>query len=151
MLIQVTKLRKEQQEEAEKRLTQLAQSYEEFNDVSADNGVEALEAFIEYLISAYGVVLIAVGRGSVVIILECISLESLARVWNDYVSGRLDQVAEGYLVPDKMKKELNVETNCLRTTIRKENYLNCMKALMELPSTYSVSYTHLTLPTKLEV
>ena len=137
MLIRAAKLRKEQQEKAEKILTQLAQSYEEFHDVSTDNGVEALEAFIEYIISAYEVVLIAVGRGSVIIILECIALENLERLWNDYVSGRLDEVAERYLVTDKMKKELKLETNCLKTTIHKENYLNCKKALMELPSTYS--------------
>lgn len=137
MLIRAAKLRKEQQEKAEKILTQLAQIYEEFNDVSKDNGEEALEAFIEYIISAYDLVLIAVGKGSVIIILECIALESLERLWNDYVSGRLDEVAERYLVTDKMKKELKLETNCLKTTIHKENYLNCKKALMELPSTYS--------------
>ena len=118
-------------------LTQLAQTYEEFNDVSTDNGVEALEAFIEYLISSYGLVLIGVGRGSVIIILECIALENLERVWNDYVSGRLDEVAQEYLVTKKMKEELKLETNCLETIIHKENYLNCMKALKELPSTYS--------------
>ena len=137
MLIQTAKLSKKQQEKAEKRLTQLAQDYEEFNDVSTDNGVEALDAFLKYLISAYGVVLIAVGRGSVIIILECIALESLERVWNDYVSGRLDEVAQEYLVTEKMKEELKLETNCLKTIIHKENYLNCKKALMELPSTYS--------------
>ena len=136
MLIQAAKLRKEQQEKAEKMLTELAQSYEEFHDVSTDNGVEALEAFIEHIISAYKVVLIAVGRGSVVIILECIALENLERLWNDYISGRLDEVAEGYLLTGKMK-ELKLEANCLKTTIHKENYLNCKKALMELPSTYS--------------
>ena len=142
MLIQAATLRKEQQEKAEKELTQLARIYEEFNDVSADNGVEALEAFIEYLISAYKVVLIAVGRGSVIIFLECIALESLERVWNDCVSGDLDEVAGSYLVTDKMRKELKLETNCLKTTIHKENYLNCKKALMGLPSTYSGEFKH---------
>ncbi|XP_044172459.1 uncharacterized protein LOC122956826, partial [Acropora millepora] len=137
LLIQAAKLKEEQQEKAEKILTQLAQSYEEFHDVSTDNGVDALEAFIDFLISDYEVVLIGVGKGSVIIILECIALKSLERVWNDYVSGRLDEVAEGYLVTHKMKKELKLETNCLKTTIHKENYLNCKKALMELPSTYS--------------
>ena len=134
MLIQAAKLRKEQQEKAEKLLTQLAQSYEECHDVSTDNGVEALT---EYLSTVYGVVLIAFGRGSVIIILECIALESLERIWNDYVSGRLDEVAQEYLVTKKIKEELKLEINCLKTIIHKENYLNCKKALMELPSTYS--------------
>ena len=69
--------------------------------------------------------------------MECITLESLERVWNDYLSGRLDEVAEGYLVTDEMKKELNLETNCLKTTIEEQNYLNCKNALMKIPSTYS--------------
>ena len=137
MLIDTIKLRKEQQEAAEKRLTELVQSYEEFNDVSTDNDIEALEALVEYLIKAYGVVLVAVGRGSVIIIVECTSLESLERLWNDYLRRHLDEVVERYLVTDGIKKKLNLETNCLKTTIEKQNYLNCKKALMQLPRTYS--------------
>ena len=49
----------------------------------------------------------------------------------------LDEVAQEYLVTQRMKEELKLETNCLKTIIHKENYLNCKKALMELPSTYS--------------
>ena len=36
-----------------------------------------------------------------------------------------------------MKKKLNLETICLKTTIEKENYFNYRKALMELQSSDS--------------
>ena len=71
---------------------------------------------------------------SVIIILDCPTLESLDRLWSDYISGHLDKNAKRYLVTAEMKKRLNLETVCLKTTITKENYFNCRKALMELSS-----------------
>ncbi|XP_067054266.1 guanylate-binding protein 1-like isoform X3 [Acropora muricata] len=59
----------------------------------------------------------------------------------DQHSLRCHGVAQEYLVTQKMKEELKLETNCLKTIIHKENYLNCKKALMELPSTYSGNIT----------
>ena len=137
MLIHAVKLSKEQEEEVEVRLTQLVQSYEKFNDDSRSNDIEALKDFIEYIIVAYGVILLAVRKGSIIIIVECTSLESLERLWSDHLAGTLDEVAERYLVPNEMKRKLNLETNCLRTTIEEESYLNCKKALMELLWTHS--------------
>lgn len=37
-------------------------------------------------------------------------------------------------VNDGMKKKLELDTMCLKTTVTEENYLNCKEALMELPS-----------------
>ena len=118
-------------------MAQLVQSYEKFNDDSRDDSIEAFQAYIEYIISAYRLLLIAVGKGSVIIIVECTTLEGLECLWSDYLSGHLDKLAERYLVTDEMKRKLKLETNCLKTTIEERNYLNCKKALMELPSTYS--------------
>ena len=41
---------------------------------------------------------------------------------------------------DEMKERLNLKTIYLKTTIDDENYLNCKKAVMELPSTCSSEY-----------
>ncbi|XP_015769096.1 PREDICTED: uncharacterized protein LOC107347651 [Acropora digitifera] len=73
----------------------------------------------------------------VIIILDCPTLESPDRLWSDCISGHLDKNAKRYLVTAEMKKRPNRETVCLKTTITKENYLNCRKALMELSSTSS--------------
>ena len=79
--------------------------------------------------------LVGVGRGSVIITVECPTLGILEHLWSDYLSGELDKVAERCFVTDKMKKKLNLETICLKTIIEEENYLNCQKALRELPGT----------------
>ena len=74
---------------------------------------------------------------SAIIILDCPTLESHDRLWSDYISGHLDKNAKRYLLTAEMKKRLNLETVSLKTTITKENYFNCRKALMELSSTSS--------------
>ena len=119
----------------EKFLSQTVQNYVKYNDHSRDNLVEALKSFTEHLINSYGVNLVTVAEGSVIIIGECPTLESLEHLWRDYLAGHLDKVAERFLVSDAMKKELNLETICLKITIEEENYLNCKKALIGLPKT----------------
>ena len=96
-----------------------------------------MKSFTDHLMKVYWVQLGTVGMGSIFIILECPTLESLEHLWSDYLAGDLDKVAERYLTPDETKKKLNLETNCLKVNIAEENYLNCKKALMELRSTYS--------------
>ena len=116
--------------------TLITQAYDKFN-IHSRGGVEGFKSLTDHLIDAYAVRLVTVRKGSIVIILECPTLESLEHLWSDYRSGHLDKVAERYLVTDKIKRKLNLETICLETTISEENYLNCKKALLELPSTCS--------------
>ena len=130
-------LRKEKEEAVEKMLSQAVRNYLKFNDQSRDGHAQALKRFTEHLINAYSVNLVSFCLGSVVVIVECPSLESLELLWADYLDGNLDKVAERYLVTNEMRKELNLETVCLMTTIEEESYLNCKKALMALPETCS--------------
>ena len=53
------------------------------------------------------------------------------------LSGHLDKVAERHLLTGEMKKKLNLDTICLKTTLAEENYLNCRGALIEIPRTCS--------------
>ena len=115
-------------------------NYEKFNVDAEDNGAKALQSFTEYLVTTYDVRLVSVKKGSVVITLDCPTLETLELLWSDYRSGHLVKVAERYLVSDKIKKKLNLETICLKTRIEKGSYLNCSRALMKLPSTGSGEY-----------
>ena len=137
LLISTKSLEKEKEEAMKQMLTQAADNYFRFNDHSRDEHSQALESFTRHLINVYKVHLVTLKAGSVIIILDCPTLESLDHLWYDYVSGHLDKVAERCLVTDKMKKRLDLETVCLQTTITKENYLNCRKALMELSITSS--------------
>ena len=115
-----------------KLLTQVVQDYLKFHDHSRDNRTEAVKSFTNHLINIYGVNLVTISEGSIIIIVECPTLESLEHLWRDYLAGHLDRVAERYLVTDEMKEELNLETICLKIVIEEEDYLNCKKALEEL-------------------
>ena len=104
------------------------QVYTKHHNVTTHDGVGGL---IEHIKETHHLALKSVGVSSLVIKVQCPTLESLESLWNDYCSGHLNEVAERYLVTDEIKKKLNLETVSLRTTIEKENYLICKKAVME--------------------
>ena len=121
-------------------LTQAVHNYVRFNSCSKDDPCQGLKAFTEYLTQAYALSLLAVREGSLVIILGCHTLKGLELLWRDYRSGHLDEVTERYLVTQEIKRRLNLEAICVKTVIEEENYWNCRKALMKLPSTSSGEY-----------
>ncbi|XP_015778314.1 PREDICTED: uncharacterized protein LOC107356184 [Acropora digitifera] len=95
-----------------------------------------VRAFLEFLELAYHVSRIALNKGSLIISLNCTTLRGLDQLWNDYLSGHLNKVAERYLVTDKMKRKLKLRKINLRTTIKEENYLNCRKVFLEISGEY---------------
>ena len=130
-------LEKKKKEAMEEILIQVVDKCVKCNEFSKDNIEEDLKSFTDHLVDVYRVLLVTLGKGSVIIILDCPTLDSLEHLWNDYLAGHLDNLAERYLVTNELKKKLNLETVCLKTTILEEDYLNCKEALMELRSTYS--------------
>ncbi|XP_015768823.1 PREDICTED: uncharacterized protein LOC107347423 [Acropora digitifera] len=137
ILIKSTDLGKEKKEAVEKMLSFTLQNYLKFNDHSRDNHAQAMKSLTDHLFIIYNASLVTVQGGSIIIIVKCPLLESLERLWTGYRNGNLDKVAERYLVTNEMRKELNLETACLTTTIEEENYLKCKKALMGLPKACS--------------
>ena len=67
------------------------QVYIRFCNISTTEGVSGL---IEHIHQTYNLALKSVGLGCVEISLQCPSLESLERLWGDYQSGQLNDVAE---------------------------------------------------------
>ena len=94
---------------------------------------EEVSGLIEHIQETYNLALKSVGVGSLEISFQCPSLDSLERLWNDYQSGVLNDVAERYLVTDDIKKKLNLKNVRLKTTIEDENYRICKMILMEEP------------------
>ena len=137
LFIWAKNLGKKEKEAMEDILTQVIEAYVKCNEFSKDNLEEDLKSFTDHIENVYRVNLVTVGKGSVIIILDCPTLDSLEHLWNDYLAGHLDNLAERYLVTNELKKKLNLETVCLKTTMVEEDYLNCKEALMELRSTYS--------------
>ncbi|XP_015757833.1 PREDICTED: uncharacterized protein LOC107337233 [Acropora digitifera] len=137
LFIWAKNLGKKEKDAMEEILTQVIETYVKCNEFSKDNLEEDLKSFTDHIENVYRVNLVTVGKGSVIIILDCPTLDSLEHLWNDYLAGHLDNLAERYLVTNELKKKLNLETVCLKTTMVEEDYLNCKEALMELRSTYS--------------
>ena len=97
-------------------------------------------AFLEYLEVTYDVSCLTLNLGSLIISLDCKTLKGLDKLWNDHLSGHLNKVANKHLVTDEMMENLNLRKINLKTTIDKENYLNCRKVLMELSSECKYSF-----------
>ena len=93
-------------------------------------------AFLEYLEVTYDVSCLTLNLGSLIISLDCKTLKGLDKLWNDYLSGHLNQVANWHLVTVEVMKNLNLKTINLKTTIDEKNYLNCRKMLMESSGEY---------------
>ncbi|XP_068724841.1 protein mono-ADP-ribosyltransferase PARP14-like [Montipora capricornis] len=130
--IDVSDLTKEEGEKVYKFLIPQVQEFVKCRDYSSNKqkGVRDLTKFIN---KAYEVSLMAVKVGSLEIIVECPTLRSLEHLWNDYLSGHLNKVAERYLVTDEMNTKLGLETINLKATIDEENYLACRKFLTKIP------------------
>lgn len=73
-----------------------------------------------------------VHEGSLIITVECPTLEILERLWEDYFSGHLNAVVEECLVTDDIRRRFHVEFVRLKTTILEEEYLMCKLSLMSL-------------------
>lgn len=69
---------------------------------------------------------------SILITVQCCTLEILERLWDDYCSGRFNEVAEKCLITEEVKDELGMETIQLTTTILEEDYLACKSSLMAI-------------------
>ena len=79
--------------------------------------------------------------GSLILTVHCRTLEILERLWNDYHSGHLDEVAKEFFLREEAtktkeergeKSEVYVDTISLETSISKEDYLRCKKFLTEI-------------------
>lgn len=71
-------------------------------------------------------------EGSLIITVECRTLEILEHLWEDYTSGHLNVVVEQCLVTDDIRRRFDLEFVKLRTTILEDEYLACKLSLMNL-------------------
>ena len=90
-----------------------------------------IDHLTKYLDNAFSTKAMLVTFGSLVITLQCPTLESLEKLWNSYCSGYLNDVVERLLVTDDLRRKLGLDNVRLYTTIEEENYLICKKAFRE--------------------
>ena len=102
-------------------------------DLSTSTGIDH---FRTYLQGALHLINVELGRGCIKVNVKCPTLEILERLWAEYCSGHLNEVAEKCLITEKVKEELGMETIKLTTTILEEDYLACRLSLMQISSMF---------------
>ena len=83
-----------------------------------------LELLIRYLKIKLGVDVQSYRLGSFVITVSCSSLEVLEALWNEYRTGRLNEVVQDTLVTGEVLEKLELSEVKLRTIISEEDYLS---------------------------
>ena len=83
-----------------------------------------LELLITFLKIKLGLDVEGYRLGSLVITVSCSSLEVLEALWNEYRTGRLNEVIQDTLVTAEVLEKLELSEVQLRTIISEENYLS---------------------------
>lgn len=86
--------------------------------------------FIEYMEKVRKVCIVSVTSGSIIVTVQCGSLDILEGLWEDYIRGRLNEMAERYLVTEEILKAFGLADVKLTTTIKKEEYEACRDLLI---------------------
>ena len=120
-----------QQRKLKEEFEQSVHKYRSYQDLSSLPVDSSVARLTEYLKKSYEVAVMMVKPGSLIITVQCLTLKSLERLWNDYRSGDLNDIVERFLVTDELKRKLWMDNVRLKTTIEEENYLICKKAFME--------------------
>ena len=78
--------------------------------------------FVLHLEDVNKVLIVNASRGSLVLTVICNSLEILERLWQDYSSGHLGEVAQESLVTERVLEDLGLLELKLKITIPEEDY-----------------------------
>ena len=100
----------------------LAKEYLEGRDISTQEGYAG---YISFLSGAFNLHIKLMKSSSLILVVQCRTLEILERLWINYQSGYLNEVAESCLVTKEIRRKLDIQSLTLKTTIDKEDYLAC--------------------------
>ena len=100
-----------------------------FERVDPSNPDE-LNGFLTYMEKVRKVLVLDVKIGSLIFKLECRSVKILDDLWQDYSTGRLNEVAQSYLVTNDLLEEFGLSSFKLASNIREEDYRDCRQRLI---------------------
>ena len=92
---------------------------------------EDLNGFVYYLEKVRKTLIVDTQSGSLIITVECCSVEILDELWYDYCNGFLNKMVQLFLVDDEVLKELGLTEVKLTTTILEEDYKACREYLLQ--------------------
>ena len=98
---------------------------------------EDFNGFIEYMEKVRKVIIADVKTGSLIITVECSSLQILDELWIDYKTGHLNEMAQKYLVTEDVLKAFGLTELKLKTTIVEEEYRACREVFLTSLGKYS--------------
>ena len=87
--------------------------------------LEYFNEFLEYLKVRLGVGVVSYRVGSLLVTVACSSSQIFERLWEDYCSGHLNNVAQQKLVTPDVLEKLGLKELKLKTTIAEEEYKKC--------------------------
>ena len=93
---------------------------------------EEFNGFVQYIEKARKALILDVTSGSLIVMVECSSLEILEGLWEDYSTGYLSEMAQKFLATDEILKAFGLAEVELTTTIKEEEYRTCHKLLSEI-------------------
>ena len=96
---------------------------------------EELNGYLQYLKDVRQVLFVNAQTGSLIIIVECNSLEILEGLWNDYNTGHLNEMAQKFLVTDDILNEFGLTEVKLTTIIMEKEYKACRENFLLPPGT----------------
>ena len=104
---------------------------------------EDLNGFVYYLEKVRKTLIVDTQSGSLIITVECSSVEILDELWYDYCNGFLKKMVQKFLVDDEVLKELGLTEVKLTTTILEEDYRACREYLLQHSGEFrSLVYLH---------
>ena len=92
---------------------------------------------VYYLEKVRKVLIVDTESGSLIITVECSSLEILDGLWDDYCAGFLNEMVQKFLVTEDVLKELGLIEVKLTTTIPEEEYRACREYFLQYPGEFN--------------
>lgn len=108
-----------------------AYRYLQTTDASKPEGVNG---FVYYLEHMRKVVIVDVQPGSLIITVECGSLQKLKELWDDYRNGYVSAVAQKFLLTKDIVNELGLSEVKVSTSVSSEKYRDCHDQLQAFDS-----------------
>ena len=97
---------------------------------------DELNGFVDYMERVRKVIIIDATQGSLIVTVECSSLQILDELWRDYSTGQLDEVAQKFLVTKDILEELGLVEVKLKTTISEDEYRACQQYFLKRQGEY---------------
>ncbi|CAH3126007.1 unnamed protein product [Pocillopora meandrina] len=101
-----------------------------FKEVDASSPHERNE-FLQYLKDVRKLLLVDTQIGSIIITVECSSLQVLDELWDDHSTGHLNEMAQKHLVTEEILNKFGLIEVQLSTTIREEEYRAAQEYFMK--------------------